>query len=82
MRENISVKHYREVVNEVEMMKKIKHPHIIQLYDSFIDRQFDTVALKKSLHKKQQYNNNQDCLSVREEDDPSIEQVEQTTDYS
>jgi serine/threonine protein kinase len=52
MRENISVKHYREVVNEVEMMKKIKHPHIIQLYDSFIDRQFDTAALKKSLHKK------------------------------
>jgi hypothetical protein len=38
MRENISVKHYREVMNEVEMMKKIKHPHIIQLYDSFIDR--------------------------------------------
>jgi serine/threonine protein kinase len=38
MRENISVKHYREVINEVEMMKKINHPHIIQLYDSFIDR--------------------------------------------
>lgn len=52
MRENISVKHYREVINEVEMMKKIKHPHIIQLYDSFIDRQFDTVAFKKSLNKK------------------------------
>lgn len=68
MSENISVKHYREVVNEVEMMKKIKHPHIIQLYDSFIDRQFDTAALKNSLNKNLQYNNNQDCLSVKDDD--------------
>ena len=41
MREKISVKHYREVINEVEVMKKITHPNIIQLYDFFIDRQID-----------------------------------------
>jgi len=27
-------------------MKKIKHPNIIQLYDSFIDRQVDKKTLK------------------------------------
>jgi len=31
------------------MMKRIEHPNIIQLYDSFIDRQFDTHALKKRI---------------------------------
>ena len=47
MRETISKKQYKDVINEVEMMKRIKHPHIIQLYDSFIDRQYDTAGLKK-----------------------------------
>ena len=38
LRERITAKQYREVVNEVTMMKKISHPNIIELYDSFIDR--------------------------------------------
>jgi serine/threonine protein kinase len=38
MKESISKKAYKEVINEVEMMKRITHPNIIQLYDSFIDR--------------------------------------------
>ena len=42
LRERITAKQYREVVNEVTMMKKISHPNIIELYDSFIDRQIDT----------------------------------------
>ena len=33
------------------MMKKIKHPNIIQLYDSFIDRQFDSSRLKRNQEK-------------------------------
>jgi len=38
MKDTISKKAYKEVMNEVEMMKRITHPNIIQLYDSFIDR--------------------------------------------
>ena len=37
IKEAISKKQYKEVVNEVEVMKKIQHPNIIRLYDSFID---------------------------------------------
>ena len=47
MKESISRKAYNEVINEVEMMKRITHPNIIQMYDSFLDRQYDTNALKK-----------------------------------
>jgi len=49
MKETITHKQYKQVINEVEMMKRITHPNIITLYDSFIDRQFDTHALKKRL---------------------------------
>lgn len=38
IKQNITFRQYRELVNEVEIMKKIKHPNMIQLYDSFIDR--------------------------------------------
>lgn len=51
IKETISKKEYQSVINEVEMMKKITHPNIIQLYDSFIDRQYDTDNLKKNIHK-------------------------------
>ena len=47
IKETISKRAYKEVINEVEMMKKIKHPNIVQLYDSFIDRQFDTAKFKR-----------------------------------
>ena len=33
-------------MNEVEMMKKIEHPHIIQLYEYFIDQSIDEKHLK------------------------------------
>ena len=46
IRDQLSAKNYKEVINEVEMMKKIQHPNIIQLYDSFIDRQFDHRGLQ------------------------------------
>ena len=52
MKESISKKAYKEVINEVEMMKRITHPNIIQLYDSFIDRQFDTSAFRAKLEKQ------------------------------
>lgn len=51
IKETISKKEYQSVINEVEMMKKITHPNIIQLYDSFIDRQYDTDNLKKNIQK-------------------------------
>jgi len=38
IKDAISRKAYKEVMNEVEVMTKITHPNIIQLYDSFIDR--------------------------------------------
>ena len=47
MKEQISRKGYESVINEVEMMKRITHPNIIQLFDSFFDKQFDTTSLKK-----------------------------------
>ena len=53
MKLNLSQKKYKEVANEVEMMKRITHPNIIQLYDSFIDRQFDSSKLEKELNNKQ-----------------------------
>jgi len=46
IKENITAKQYRDVINEVEVMKKIKHPNIIQLHDSFVDRQIDSASLK------------------------------------
>ena len=42
IKEAISSKQYKEVINEVEVMKKIQHPNIIRLYDSFIDKQINT----------------------------------------
>ena len=33
------------------MMKRITHPNIIQMFDSFFDKQFDTSALKKKMEK-------------------------------
>lgn len=49
--EAITKKRYKDVINEVEMMKKIKHPQIIELYDSFIDRQLDSARFKKNAEK-------------------------------
>lgn len=53
MKLSLNQKKYKEVANEVEMMKRITHPNIIQLYDSFIDRQFDSSKLEKELNNKQ-----------------------------
>ena len=57
MRERISSRQYRDVINEVEMMKKIQHEHIIQLYDSFIDRQLNTKYIRTllSAHKEREH---------------------------
>ena len=41
LKESFTKKQYNEVINEVEMMKRITHPNIIQMYDSFFDKQFD-----------------------------------------
>lgn len=49
MKETISRKAYKQVINEVEMMKRITHPNIIQMYDSFFDHQYDTAALRKKM---------------------------------
>ena len=37
IKDQMNSKAYKDVINEVEVMKKIKHPNIIKLYDSFID---------------------------------------------
>ena len=34
---NITQKEYRDLTNEVEIMKQIQHPNIIQLYQYFVD---------------------------------------------
>ena len=36
IRDQVGNKAYKDVINEVEVMKKIKHPNIIKLYDSFL----------------------------------------------
>lgn len=52
-------------------MTKIKHPNIIQLYDSFIDKQFDTNKFKKSLEKKQEIELAQQTSESKTNDDIS-----------
>lgn len=47
IRDQLGNKGYKEVINEVEVMKKIKHPNIIKLYDSFLAGQFDANLYKK-----------------------------------
>ena len=47
IREQVGNKAYKDVINEVEVMKKIKHPNIIKLYDSFLAGQFDANLFKK-----------------------------------
>jgi serine/threonine protein kinase len=47
IKQMISKRQYNDVINEVEIMKKIQHPNIIELYDSFIDVQFDVSTLKR-----------------------------------
>ena len=42
IRDAIGNKAYKDVINEVEVMKKIKHPNIIKLYDSFLSNQLNT----------------------------------------
>ena len=46
-------KHVKSVLNEVQVMKKIKHPNIIQLYDSFVDKQVEsqTIIKLKQAHR-------------------------------
>ena len=54
MKETISRKAYKQVINEVEIMKRITHPNIIQMYDSFFDHQYDTAALRKKMDREKE----------------------------
>ena len=63
MKESISRKAYQNVINEVNVMAKISHPNIIQMYDSFLDKQYDTSALKKLLDKSAK-NGTESAMSV------------------
>lgn len=47
MKVEIPKKGFIGVINEVEMMKRITHPNIVQLYEYFFDQQVDTLTIKK-----------------------------------
>lgn len=47
MKVQISKKGFIGVINEVEMMKRITHPNIVQMYDYFFDQQIDIEKLNK-----------------------------------
>ena len=51
IRDQVGNKAYKDVINEVEVMKKIKHPNIIKLYDSFLAGQFDVNLFKRKQEK-------------------------------
>lgn len=75
IKENITAKQYKEVVNEVKVMKKIKHPNIIQLYDSFIDRQIDNKtirSLREAQKRNSQYSFNFKRDSQKSEDGTQV----------
>ena len=44
--DNVKLKHQKEALREVQILRKIKHPHIIRYYHSFIENEYLCILME------------------------------------
>lgn len=64
------------MVNEAQIMKRIRHPNIVQMYDSFFDRQTDSQRLRKAAKMAPEAPSDELHLSINRSLNNSVDQQE------